>query len=119
RGEVLAPVWARGHVRDLEDRYATGRGNQAELEKQIVATSLKFGVLCRFTAFVAVDVTEVVNEGGQVKRVTQPVDAPAGWDMFKSQKRRSIHDSLSAVHATKSPSRMQVPGAASATPPSE
>jgi Ca-activated chloride channel family protein len=81
RGEVLAPVWARGHVRDLEDRYATDRGDRAELEQQIVATSLKFGVLCRFTAYVAVDVTEVVNEGGQVKRVTQPVELPAGWEL--------------------------------------
>jgi Ca-activated chloride channel homolog len=84
RGEVLAPVWARSHLRDLEDRYATNRGNQQELEKQIVATSLKFGVLCRFTAFVAVDVKEVVNEGGKVHRVTQPVEPAAGWDMLRS-----------------------------------
>src|SRR5262249_11928974 len=81
RGDVLAPVWARGHVRNLEDRYATDRGDRAQLEKQIVATSLKFGVFCRCTAYVAVDVTEVVNEGGQVKRVTQPVELPAGWEL--------------------------------------
>jgi Ca-activated chloride channel homolog len=39
-------------------------------------------VLCRFTAFVAADV-QVVNQGGTVHRVLQPVDAPAGWDMFQ------------------------------------
>lgn len=83
RGEVLAPVWARGHLRDLEDRYAAQRGDQQELENRIVATSLKFGVLCRFTAFVAVDVKEVVNEKGQVHRVTQPVELPQGWEMLE------------------------------------
>jgi Ca-activated chloride channel family protein len=39
-------------------------------------------VLCRFTAFVAADV-QVVNEGGVVHRVLQPVEAPAGWTMFE------------------------------------
>jgi hypothetical protein len=39
-------------------------------------------VLCRFTAFVAADVL-VVNEGGVVHRVLQPVEAPAGWTMFE------------------------------------
>jgi Ca-activated chloride channel family protein len=79
---AVSSVWARGHVRELEDRYVTGHGNRSELEKQIVQTSLRFGVLCRFTAFVAVDVKEVVNPGGQVHRVTQPVEAAAGWAML-------------------------------------
>jgi Ca-activated chloride channel family protein len=52
------------------------------LERRIVETSLRFGVLCRFTAFVAADV-QVVNEGGVVHRVLQPVEAPAGWDMLR------------------------------------
>ncbi len=39
-------------------------------------------MLCRFTAFVAADV-RVVNEGGVVHRVLQPVEAPAGWTMFE------------------------------------
>jgi Ca-activated chloride channel family protein len=81
-GAAISSVWARGQVRELEDRYVTGQGNRSELEKQIVQTSLRFGVLCRFTAFVAVDVKEVVNPGGQVHRVTQPVEAAAGWAML-------------------------------------
>jgi len=36
-------------------------------------------VLCRFTAFVAVD-TRVVTDGPGPHRVTQPVELPAGWD---------------------------------------
>jgi Ca-activated chloride channel family protein len=72
-------MWARGHIRELEDRYVLGERN---LEKQLVATSLRFGVLCRFTAFVAVDRSEVVNAGGQVHQITQPVEAPEGWEML-------------------------------------
>jgi Ca-activated chloride channel family protein len=79
---ALAATWARAHLRDLEDRYATDPAPDRELERRIVETSLRFGVLCRFTAFVAADV-QVVNEGGVVHRVLQPVEAPAGWDMLR------------------------------------
>jgi Ca-activated chloride channel homolog len=79
---TLAATWARARLRDLEDRYATDPGRDLELERRIVETSLRFGVLCRFTAFVAADV-QVVNEGGTVHRVLQPVEAPAGWGMFE------------------------------------
>jgi Ca-activated chloride channel family protein len=79
---ALAVMWARAHLRDLEDRYATDPAPDRDLEHRIVETSLRFGVLCRFTAFVAADV-QVVNQGGTVHRVLQPVDAPAGWDMFQ------------------------------------
>lgn len=74
---ALAALWARANIRDLEDKYVTG---QTSLEEQIVETSLKFGVLSRFTAFVAVD-QRVVNEGGNTRRVTQPVDLPSGWEV--------------------------------------
>jgi Ca-activated chloride channel family protein len=80
--DVAAPldrVWARGRVRELEDRYVIDRGGQAGLEREIVATSLRFGVLSRFTAFVAVDRAAIVNPGGEVKQVTQAVEQPAGW----------------------------------------
>jgi Ca-activated chloride channel homolog len=79
---ALTATWARAHLRDLEDRYATDPAPDRELERRIVETSLRFGVLCRFTAFVAADV-RVVNEGGVVHRVLQPVEAPAGWTMFE------------------------------------
>jgi Ca-activated chloride channel family protein len=79
---TLTATWARAHLRDLEDRYATDRTPDRDLERRIVETSLRYGVLCRFTAFVAADV-RVVNEGGVVHRVLQPVEAPAGWTMFE------------------------------------
>jgi Ca-activated chloride channel family protein len=76
---AVAAAWAREQVRRLEDRYAAGRGDLSMLEKEIIATSLRFGALCRFTAFVAIDHRTVVNEGGEVHTVIQPVEMPAGW----------------------------------------
>ncbi|HEY0530733.1 MAG TPA: VIT domain-containing protein [Actinoplanes sp.] len=72
---AVVAQWARARLRDLEDTYAAG---DHTLEQRIVTTSLRYGVLCRFTAFVAVD-SRVVNEGGEARRVTQPVELPSGW----------------------------------------
>ncbi|HJP73049.1 MAG TPA: VIT domain-containing protein [Pseudonocardiaceae bacterium] len=80
---ALGAIWARARIRDLEDRYAIGGTEElADLERRIVATSLEFGVLSRFTAFVAVD-SRVVSEGRQPRQLTQPVDMPEGWDMAR------------------------------------
>ncbi|XRQ06549.1 VIT domain-containing protein [Actinomadura welshii] len=70
-------IWARAHLRDLEDRYTVGGPD--DLEQRIIDTSLRFGVLCRFTAFVAVD-SRVVTEGGTPHQVVQPVEVPSGWE---------------------------------------
>ncbi|MEV6600910.1 VIT domain-containing protein [Actinoplanes sp. NPDC051346] len=74
---AITAQWARTHLRDLEDRYVAGENG---LESQIVATSLRYGVLCRFTAFVAVD-SRVVHEGAERRRITQPVESPSGWEL--------------------------------------
>ncbi|MGI8328327.1 VIT domain-containing protein [Actinomadura scrupuli] len=71
-----ASIWARGHLRDLEDAYVVAGSD--ELEKRIVSVSLRFNVLCRFTAFVAVD-SRVVTSGETPHQVIQPVDEPRGW----------------------------------------
>ncbi|MEU6413368.1 VIT domain-containing protein [Microbispora sp. NPDC046933] len=76
-GPAARALWARAHLRGLEDRYAMG---DHSLEQRIVDASLRFGVLCRFTAFVAVD-TRVTGEGGPEHRVIQPVEPPSGWEM--------------------------------------
>ncbi len=41
---AIAAAWARGQVRQLEDRYAAGDGDRTSLEKAIVAISLRFQV---------------------------------------------------------------------------
>jgi Ca-activated chloride channel family protein len=73
-GTAATSIWARAHLRDLEDRYTAGDRD----ERRIVATSLRYGVLCRFTAFVAVD-SRVVAEGTAPHRIVQPVERPSGW----------------------------------------
>ncbi|MEV8515651.1 VIT domain-containing protein [Dactylosporangium sp. NPDC051484] len=77
---ALGAVWARALLRDLEDQYVTGTHETAPLESRITETSLRFGVLCRFTAFVAVD-SRIVTDGDEPRKVTQPVESPAGWRM--------------------------------------
>ncbi len=76
---AIAAAWARGQIRQLEDRYAAGDGDRPALEKAIVGISLRHQVLCRFTAYVAVDRSQAVNPGGARHRITQPVEMPQGW----------------------------------------
>jgi Ca-activated chloride channel family protein len=75
---AVRQVWARASIRDLEDAYASAPSKA--LEQRIVETSLRFGVLSRFTGFVAID-SRVSNETGQLHHVMQPVELPAGWAM--------------------------------------
>ncbi|MGO9155529.1 DUF4349 domain-containing protein, partial [Mycobacterium sp.] len=74
---AVTAQWARAHLRDREDRYASAPAE--DLEKRIVDISFRCGVLCRFTAYVAVD-SRVVTEGGSRHRVMQPVETLVGWD---------------------------------------
>jgi Ca-activated chloride channel family protein len=79
---ALTAIWARAHLRDQDDRYASATGRDLTgLERRIVDTSLRFGVLCRFTAYLAVD-SRVVAEGGSGHRIVQPVEPASGWDML-------------------------------------
>jgi Ca-activated chloride channel family protein len=76
----LAASWARAEIRELEDRYATGR---THVEPEIITISKRFAVLSRFTAYLAIDRSEVANKGGKLRQVVQPVEEPAGWEMKK------------------------------------
>lgn len=98
---AVTAQWARAHVRDLEDRYAATYTE--ELAKRIVDTSLRFGVLSRFTAYVAVD-NRVVAEGELRHRVMQPVEVPAGWDGYLGQD----HAAAAPVHEPKAARTVQL-----------
>jgi Ca-activated chloride channel family protein len=75
---AIEHLWARARITDLEDEL---RGSHSEAaKKEIVALSLRHGVLTRFTAFVVAD-DEVVNQGGTRRTVVQPVAMPADWEM--------------------------------------
>lgn len=73
-------LWARARLRQLEDAYAMADDTAARdrLDREIVGLSTSFGVLCRFTAVVAVDDREpAAARGGQpLRRVVQPIEQP-------------------------------------------
>jgi hypothetical protein len=73
---AVRTIWARSMVRDLEDDYASYSADD-ELAAQLVAHSLRFGVLSRFTAFVAIDPER--TDAGPLTEVIQPVEQPSGW----------------------------------------
>ncbi len=77
---TLASAWGRLRVRELEDRVAAGIVDDAgELQQEIVKVSLESGVLSRYTAFVAVDESEVINSEAPPMAIIQPVEMAAGW----------------------------------------
>jgi hypothetical protein len=89
---ALVALWARARIRDLDDRFTIAStsvrtlfGPQPqspnpdqpdELRARILETSLRFKVLSRFSAFVAVDRTEKISVSNGLTKVTQPVDPP-------------------------------------------
>ena len=77
---LLVSMWGRARVRDLEDQYAAGQTRDTRaLMARIVQVSLAAHVLSRFTAYVAVDKSEVVNPAGRPLEIVQPVEYPDGW----------------------------------------
>ncbi len=84
---ALTKHWARGQVRALEDERLTApEPERSALARALVETSLQHGVLCRFTAFVAIsDRDEPVLSQG--RRVVQPVQkaAPAHHGTFNER----------------------------------
>jgi Ca-activated chloride channel homolog len=79
--ESISRLWAREFIKELEDEFRVNPGRQHTTKQQIVDLSLKFSVLTKFTAFVAVDQAEVVNTSGEVRHIVQPVHMPDQWEM--------------------------------------
>jgi hypothetical protein len=75
---AIAHLWARTRVTDLEDRFRLG---ETALKNEIVDLAVHHTLLTRFTSFVVVDETEVVNRSGEVRQLVQPVHMPAKWEM--------------------------------------
>jgi Ca-activated chloride channel family protein len=73
----LRACWAREQLLALEDQFAAGQSGRDALIEEMVATSLKFGVLCRFTAFVAVDDAAPAVDVAE-RHVQQPVEPTRG-----------------------------------------
>jgi Ca-activated chloride channel family protein len=82
---AIAHLWARTRVADLEDEFRL-TGGKAEIRKRIVQLAVAHTLLTRFTAFVVVDESEVVNKDGSITRVVQPVHMPDRWEMQEKGK---------------------------------
>jgi Ca-activated chloride channel family protein len=72
----LGALWARGRLQHLSDAYAVGNRVKSEaLERRIVDLSTGFGVLCKFTAVVAIDprMPETPIDLSTLRQIIQPV----------------------------------------------
>lgn len=69
--EVVYRAWARSRLLDLEDLFLVGKRRPDEL----VSLSIQAQVLCRFTAFAAIDVEAKVDTQTELRSVAQPVES--------------------------------------------
>jgi Ca-activated chloride channel homolog len=78
-GRALTQLWARAFLADLQHRYLRCPIEEAaSLERLIVTTSLRFGVLTRLTAFVAIS-NAPTRSPGAPRQMIQSVELPADW----------------------------------------
>ncbi len=74
-GDALPVIWARSRVRALEGSLLWGEDQ--ELEEEITSTALRYGIMSRFTSFVAVE-RRIRNREGYILSLEQPLELPAG-----------------------------------------
>jgi Ca-activated chloride channel family protein len=74
---AIGHLWARSRVAELEDRFRLGE----DVKQEIIDLSIKHMLLTRFTAFVVVDESEIVNEKGTRRTIVQPVEMPDRWEL--------------------------------------
>lgn len=80
RHDTLSVLWARQKIEDLERQDYAGvqNGNpRAEIRDAITDLGLHYGLMTKFTSFVAVE-EMIVNRDGQPTRVEVPVEMPDG-----------------------------------------
>lgn len=99
---VIHRSWARARLLELDDLWTIGKVQEGEL----VALSVQAQVLCRFTAFSAIDRSEVVADSPLMRTVVQPVEPTL----------RANRDALPLPPAVRS-RRAPLMGSAPASPP--
>ncbi|MFA5506356.1 MAG: hypothetical protein WC423_13055, partial [Vulcanimicrobiota bacterium] len=70
-GPVVYRAWARSRLLDLEDLFLVGGATPRDL----VDLSVDAQVLCRFTAFTAIDKASRVNTEQHLHKIVQPVES--------------------------------------------
>ncbi|MCB9605565.1 MAG: VWA domain-containing protein [Polyangiaceae bacterium] len=78
---VLGSIWARGQINDFEELLRSGQ-SRGEAEAGITKLGLEFNLVTRYTSFVAVDKSRVVE--GKPNTLMQPLDGPEGVDLAKA-----------------------------------
>lgn len=78
--DVLGLLWARAQVTELEDDQAT---SSADRSAAIEALGLSFGLVTRYTSFIAVDRTTRVGDGAP-ETIVQPQERPQDVDVEKA-----------------------------------
>ncbi len=96
---AISHIWARNRIRDMEDLMVSGCAGE-DLEDAITGTSLRFGVLCRYTAFVAVDKSQTITADGKPIGVTQAVEPAEGWDMLQEAECTLSQSRMATMAAT-------------------
>lgn len=76
---VIGKLFARHYLSELEDQYRLN--NSSALRDRMIKLSVDSQILCRLTAYLAVDKEEVVS-GDSLRQIVQPVAAPAAWQGF-------------------------------------
>ncbi|MFA6211195.1 MAG: VIT domain-containing protein [Candidatus Obscuribacterales bacterium] len=77
---ALPQLYAKARISELEDlmRDAGARDGRVH-EREIVELSVAHCLLTRFTAFLAIDHSDIANTSGAVRKQVQPVESPAQW----------------------------------------
>jgi Ca-activated chloride channel family protein len=113
----LTVAWARARLLDMEYHYVASGEHDSRLAERITAFSLAHRVMCRFTAFVAVDPSETRRQTAPLHRLTQPVETPGGWSGSLAKRSAStLNCSMRA--APPSAARPAAPMSASSCSPS-
>ena len=103
---AITTLWARRRVRALEDEYSVRRGES--LSERITQLSLRFGVLCRFTSWVAVDREAKIEHAGDLRHAVQPVESPEGWAGGMPMPASMPYDALEAQAAPMAPQALSM-----------
>ena len=82
---ALPQLYAKARISELEDLMRDSAANEGQIyEREIVELSVVHSLLTRFTAFLAVDHSEIANPSGDLRKLVQPVETPAQWKELTS-----------------------------------
>ncbi|MBX9693291.1 MAG: VWA domain-containing protein, partial [Cyanobacteria bacterium] len=77
--DAIRRMWTREYIRELEDQYRVKTSKQDAIKQEIIQLSIKHSVLCRFTAFIAIDADESLSHDGKMRQIVQPVHNADLW----------------------------------------